>query len=132
MRRVRIPLPQRHFATVIDHDAIAVRAGTDCAMPMTDRFGVPATCRVFFALTRAEKSMRWRRHRSRPSSAGEQAARTQAQRQSKPMARLVSVTRSCPRGARESASAGYREFRRGRASSQWNKTSFTAEANRAA
>lgn len=72
MRRVRIRLPQRHypsqcalahdFATVIDHDAIAVRAGTDRAMPMTDRFGVPATCRVFFALTRAKKSMRWRRH----------------------------------------------------------------------
>ena len=38
------------FATVIDRSGIAVRAGTHCAMPLLDRFGVPATCRASFAL----------------------------------------------------------------------------------
>jgi cysteine desulfurase/selenocysteine lyase len=38
------------FATVIDRAGIAVRAGTHCAMPLMDRFGVPATCRASFAL----------------------------------------------------------------------------------
>jgi cysteine desulfurase / selenocysteine lyase len=38
------------FATVLDHSGIAVRAGTHCAMPLLERFGVPATCRASFAL----------------------------------------------------------------------------------
>ena len=38
------------FATVIDRAGIAVRAGTHCAMPLLDRFGVTATCRASFAL----------------------------------------------------------------------------------
>jgi cysteine desulfurase / selenocysteine lyase len=38
------------FATVIDRAGIAVRAGTHCAMPLMDRFGVTATCRASFAL----------------------------------------------------------------------------------
>ncbi|MBI5263038.1 MAG: cysteine desulfurase [Bradyrhizobium sp.] len=38
------------FATVIDRQGVAVRAGTHCAMPLLDRFGVPATCRASFAL----------------------------------------------------------------------------------
>jgi cysteine desulfurase / selenocysteine lyase len=38
------------FATVIDRAGIAVRAGTHCAMPLLERFGVPATCRASFAL----------------------------------------------------------------------------------
>ncbi len=38
------------IATVIDRSGIAVRAGTHCAMPLLDRFGVPATCRASFAL----------------------------------------------------------------------------------
>lgn len=38
------------FATVIDRAGVAVRAGTHCAMPLLDRFGVPATCRASFAL----------------------------------------------------------------------------------
>jgi cysteine desulfurase/selenocysteine lyase len=44
------------FATVIDRSGIAVRAGTHCAMPLLERFGVPATCRASFALynTQAE------------------------------------------------------------------------------
>jgi cysteine desulfurase/selenocysteine lyase len=38
------------FATVIDRAGIAVRAGTHCAMPLLERFGVAATCRASFAL----------------------------------------------------------------------------------
>ena len=38
------------FATIIDRAGIAVRAGTHCAMPLLERFGVPATCRASFAL----------------------------------------------------------------------------------
>ena len=38
------------FATIIDRSGIAVRAGTHCAMPLLERFHVPATCRASFAL----------------------------------------------------------------------------------
>ncbi|UDQ89560.1 cysteine desulfurase [Xanthobacter autotrophicus] len=38
------------FATLIDNDGIAVRAGTHCAMPLLERFGVAATCRASFGL----------------------------------------------------------------------------------
>lgn len=38
------------IATVIDNAGIAVRAGTHCAMPLLERFGVTATCRASFAL----------------------------------------------------------------------------------
>ncbi|MGD9656349.1 MAG: cysteine desulfurase [Methylocystis sp.] len=38
------------IATVIDRSGIAVRAGTHCAMPLLDRFGVTSTCRASFAL----------------------------------------------------------------------------------
>ena len=38
------------FATIIDRSGVAVRAGTHCAMPLLERFGVPATCRASFAL----------------------------------------------------------------------------------
>jgi len=43
-------------ATVIDRSGVAVRAGTHCAMPLLQRFGVTSTCRASFALynTRAE------------------------------------------------------------------------------
>jgi cysteine desulfurase/selenocysteine lyase len=37
-------------ATVIDRYGVAVRAGTHCAMPLLQRFGVTATCRASFAL----------------------------------------------------------------------------------
>ncbi|MFG1461926.1 cysteine desulfurase [Xanthobacter sp. DSM 24535] len=37
-------------ATVIDRSGIAVRAGTHCAMPLLERFGVAATCRASFGL----------------------------------------------------------------------------------
>ena len=38
------------IATIIDRAGIAVRAGTHCAMPLMNRFGVSATCRASFAL----------------------------------------------------------------------------------
>ena len=38
------------FATIMDRAGVAVRAGTHCAMPLLDRFGVSATCRASFAL----------------------------------------------------------------------------------
>ena len=43
-------------ATIIDRYGVAVRAGTHCAMPLLQRFGVTSTCRASFALynTRAE------------------------------------------------------------------------------
>jgi len=44
------------IATVIDRQGVAVRAGTHCAMPLLNRFGVTSTCRASFGLynTRAE------------------------------------------------------------------------------
>ena len=43
-------------ATIIDRYGVAVRAGTHCAMPLLQRYGVTSTCRASFALynTRAE------------------------------------------------------------------------------
>lgn len=38
------------YATILDRSGIAVRAGTHCAMPLLERFGVSATCRASFAL----------------------------------------------------------------------------------
>jgi cysteine desulfurase/selenocysteine lyase len=37
-------------ATLIDRAGVAVRAGTHCAMPLLQRFGVTSTCRASFAL----------------------------------------------------------------------------------
>lgn len=46
-------------ATVIDRHGVAVRAGTHCAMPLLQRFGVTSTCRASFGLynTREEVDM---------------------------------------------------------------------------
>jgi cysteine desulfurase/selenocysteine lyase len=38
------------IATLIDRAGVAVRAGTHCAMPLLQRFGVTSTCRASFAL----------------------------------------------------------------------------------
>jgi len=35
---------------VIDRAGVAVRAGTHCAQPLLNRFGVTSTCRASFAL----------------------------------------------------------------------------------
>jgi len=45
------------IATVIDRAGIAVRAGTHCAMPLLDRFGVTATCRASFALYNTQEEI---------------------------------------------------------------------------
>ena len=37
------------LGTILDHDGIAIRAGHHCAMPVMQRFGVPATARASFA-----------------------------------------------------------------------------------
>ncbi|WP_112664072.1 cysteine desulfurase [Microvirga flavescens] len=37
-------------ATIIDRQGVAVRAGTHCAMPLLQRFGVTSTCRASLAL----------------------------------------------------------------------------------
>jgi len=37
-------------ATVIDRYGVAVRAGTHCAMPLLQRYGVTSTCRASFGL----------------------------------------------------------------------------------
>jgi len=37
-------------ATLIDRSGVAVRAGTHCAMPLLQRFGVTSTCRASFAM----------------------------------------------------------------------------------
>ncbi len=44
--------------TILDQEGVAVRAGHHCAMPVMQRFGVPATTRASFALynTREERS----------------------------------------------------------------------------
>ena len=50
-------------ATIIDRPGVAVRAGTHCAMPLLERFGVTATCRASFgAVQHARRGRRpWRR-----------------------------------------------------------------------
>jgi len=44
------------IGTVLDHHGVAVRTGHHCAMPLMERFGLPATTRASFAFynTRAE------------------------------------------------------------------------------
>jgi cysteine desulfurase/selenocysteine lyase len=41
-------------ATVADREGVALRAGTHCAMPLMDRFGVTSTCRASFGLYNTE------------------------------------------------------------------------------
>jgi cysteine desulfurase / selenocysteine lyase len=38
------------IGTILDHCGVAIRAGHHCAMPVMQRFGVPATVRASFAL----------------------------------------------------------------------------------
>jgi cysteine desulfurase/selenocysteine lyase len=38
------------IATILDRNGVAVRAGHHCAMPLMQRFGVPATARASLAL----------------------------------------------------------------------------------
>ena len=46
--------------TILDQEGVAVRAGHHCAMPVMQRFGVPATTRASFAFTiPSRRSMCW-------------------------------------------------------------------------
>ncbi|MBT8506644.1 cysteine desulfurase CsdA [Coxiella-like endosymbiont of Rhipicephalus sanguineus] len=38
------------IATILDHEGIAIRAGHHCAMPLMERFRLPATARITFGL----------------------------------------------------------------------------------
>lgn len=38
------------IGTILDHEGVAVRTGHHCTMPLMERFGVPGTVRVSFAL----------------------------------------------------------------------------------
>lgn len=38
------------IATILDHEGIAIRAGHHCAMPLMERFKLPATARITFGL----------------------------------------------------------------------------------
>jgi cysteine desulfurase/selenocysteine lyase len=38
------------LGTIIDHYGVAIRTGHHCAMPLMDRFGVPATARASFGM----------------------------------------------------------------------------------
>src|SRR4029077_1043615 len=38
------------IGTVLDHEGIAIRAGHHCAMPVMQRFGLPATARASFGM----------------------------------------------------------------------------------
>ncbi len=37
------------IGTILDHDGVAIRTGHHCAMPVMDRFGIPATARASFS-----------------------------------------------------------------------------------
>lgn len=45
------------LGTVLDHEGIAVRAGHHCAMPLMQRFNVPATVRASFGIYSQEKDV---------------------------------------------------------------------------
>ncbi len=45
------------LGTVLDHEGIAVRAGHHCAMPLMQRFNVPATVRASFGLYSQEQDV---------------------------------------------------------------------------
>ena len=45
------------IGTVLDREGIAIRAGHHCAMPVMQRFGVPATARASLAFYNTEKEI---------------------------------------------------------------------------
>ncbi len=45
------------IGTILDHEGIAVRAGHHCAMPLMERFKVPAMVRVSFGIYNTEKEI---------------------------------------------------------------------------
>jgi cysteine desulfurase/selenocysteine lyase len=45
------------ISTIIDRSGVAVRAGTHCAQPLLERFGVTSTCRASFAMYNTRKEV---------------------------------------------------------------------------
>ena len=45
------------IATVLDHEGLAVRAGHHCAMPLMERFKLPATVRISFGIYNQEQEL---------------------------------------------------------------------------
>ncbi|MGH8007060.1 MAG: SufS family cysteine desulfurase, partial [Candidatus Binatia bacterium] len=45
------------IGTILDHEGIAIRAGHHCAMPVMQRFGVPATARASLAFYNTKKEI---------------------------------------------------------------------------
>ncbi len=57
---ISFSLPSVHahdIAQVLNEDHIAVRAGNHCAMPLHNRFGITATCRVSFSIYNTEEDV---------------------------------------------------------------------------
>jgi cysteine desulfurase / selenocysteine lyase len=45
------------IGTVLDHEGVAIRAGHHCAMPLMERFSVPATARASFSFYNTKKEV---------------------------------------------------------------------------
>lgn len=45
------------LGTILDHDGVAIRAGHHCAMPLMERFGIPACARASFGLYNSEQDV---------------------------------------------------------------------------
>ena len=57
---ISFTLPGVHphdVAQVLDQNGIAIRAGHHCAMPLHDKFGIPASSRASFYLYNTEKEV---------------------------------------------------------------------------
>ena len=46
------------IGTILDREGVAIRTGHHCAMPLMERFGVPATARASFALYNTRQEVR--------------------------------------------------------------------------
>ena len=45
------------IGTILDHEGVAIRAGHHCAMPLMERFGIPACARASFGLYNSEEDV---------------------------------------------------------------------------
>lgn len=45
------------IGTVLDHEGVAIRAGHHCAMPLMERYGLPATARASFGMYNVENEV---------------------------------------------------------------------------
>ncbi len=58
------------LGTILDHEGVAIRTGHHCAMPLMERFGVPATARASFALLQQARRRRPLDRRARQRAGG--------------------------------------------------------------